>query len=43
MKRGAGDFIEKPFDVEAVRRMLRSAVERASLLEAASRGVPSSS
>jgi DNA-binding NtrC family response regulator len=32
MKRGADDFIEKPIDVEALRRALRGSMERAALL-----------
>ncbi len=33
MKRGADDFLEKPFDLEVVSRTLRSSLQRASLVE----------
>jgi DNA-binding NtrC family response regulator len=38
MKRGADDFLEKPFDLEVLGRTLRNAMERASLLEEAGAG-----
>ena len=38
MKRGANDFLEKPFDPEVLGRTLRDAMERASLLEEAGAG-----
>ncbi len=38
IKRGADDFLEKPFDVEVLSRTLRSSMERASLLEEAGAG-----
>jgi DNA-binding NtrC family response regulator len=38
MRRGADDFLEKPFDLEVLGRTLRNAMERASLLEEAEDG-----